>query len=130
MTTPRDLKARRQRNLTTSALICPSSFLDKQRIENIDFSSSSFADNCLDKFLDSLEDINNYLDKQLNSSSQQDVTKTQFKENTKLKFDVENSPKSSFQKARKSRRFSTQPILFGQSAREQQKQHNSEIESR
>lgn len=117
MSQVKDLKARRQRNLTTSALVSPSSFFDKQQ-----HLTSSFADNCLDKFLDSLEDINNYLDKQLKKcETSQQVTK----KNNQLKLnDVDTDPLS-FQKVRKSRRFSTQPILFGQRTREQQFEYNT-----
>ncbi len=113
----KDLKARRQRNLTTSALVGPSSFFDKQ----LHF-SSSFADNCLDKFLDSLEDINNYLDKQLRSTeTSQQVTNKKIQSNLN---DVDTDS-FSFQKVRKSRRFSTQPILFGERTREQQFEFNT-----
>ena len=106
---PRDLKARRQRNLTTS-------FVSTSE-NNHRFDKAKLAEHCLDDFLNSLEEINNYLDKklqksqdQLNRTSQLRVKTINSEAKNKLKPLIKDAVPP--QTARKSRRFFTQPIIF------------------
>ena len=96
---PKDLKARRQRNLTTS-------FLSTNQIEK-----AKLTENCLDEFLNSLEDINNFLEQKLHSApNSKQINDTTINNNGRLK--RENPSTYASKPSRKSRRFFTQPIIF------------------
>ena len=87
------LRQRRQRNLTTSFR---TNYTDFQHINNSK-QEEKYINNNLDKFIDSLEDINNYLDKKLNENS---LNANNINNNNRKKT------------ANKLTRHFTQPILF------------------
>jgi hypothetical protein len=103
------LKQRRQRNLTTSFRTNYTDFVQPKADLLDTFSSSA---NKLDKFIDSLEDINNYLEKKLSENSSASDKNDILSSRPSLLTSVTSTQISCIDN-KKLRRHFTQPIFYG-----------------